>query len=268
MRAGRLWWTQAFAMVRRDLLIDVRYRLVFVIGLIDAALILVSYAFLARVFEGVPPDGYPPVAFVLVGVALADSLTTAVVCLTFGVRYGQQTGTVKVLLAEPISPTRLMSVSLVYPVLRGAVDFMCFLIVAMALGLPAASINAMSVVVVFIVAAAAVLGIGLLSAAATLLFKRGDPVLWALGTATALLSGVLYPTSVLPPWLQRIAAWLPTTHALTAMRAAVIDGAGLASLLPELAIVGAWAGCGLGVGLAAFEAAAHYARREGTWGPL
>lgn len=262
------WWVQTRAVVRRDVLIDVRYRLAFVIGLVDAALILVSYSFLSHVFHDVPPDGYPPRAFVLVGVALADSLTTAVVCLALGMRYGQQTGTVKVLLAEPLTPARLMSLSLVYPVLRGAVDFACFLVVAVWLGVPVAAINPLSVAVVFVAAALAVLGIGVLSAAATLIFKRGDPVLWALGTATALLSGVLYPTSVLPPGLQQVAAWLPTTHALAAMRAAVIDGAGLLALAPHLAVLGAFAVGGLAFGLAAFDGAARYARRAGTLGQL
>jgi ABC-2 type transport system permease protein len=268
MTALARWWAQARAIVRRDILIDVRYRLAFVIGLVDAALILVSYSFLSHVFQGAPPDGYPPRAFVLVGVALTDSLTTAVVCLALGVRYGQQTGTVKVLLAEPLTPARLMSLSLVYPVLRGAVDFACFLLVGMWLGVPVASINPVSVAVVFVASAAAVLGIGLFSAAATLIFKRGDPVLWALGTATALLSGVLYPTSVLPDGLQRVAGWLPTTQALAAMRAAVIDGAGLGALAPHLAALGVFAVGGLALGLAAFDGAARYARRAGTLGQL
>ena len=260
------WRFEAAAMFRRDYLTDLRYRLVFLISLVDAGLLLVSYAFLARVFGAAEPNGYAPLPFLLVGIALTDSLTTALVCLSQGVRNNQQAGTLKALLALPLSPARLMTLSMPYPALRAAIDFVIFMSIAVALGLQVSTINIGATVTVFLLSVAAMASLALLSASFTVVFKRGDPVMWALGAATWLLSGVLYPTDVLPPILMRIASLLPTTHALAAVRATAIDGASLAGIGGDVAVLAGFALIGVPLGLWIFTLAVAHARRAGTLG--
>ena len=260
------WLAQARALFRRDLIVDLRHRMVYVWLVAEAALALISYAFLARVFGGARPDGYEPLPFLLVGIAMTDSVTTSIVYLSQGVRSNQQAGTLKALLAMPISPSRLMMLSMPYPAARAAVDFVLFLGVAMALGLPAAAINGGSSIVVFILAVLSMTGPAVISAAFAVALKRGDPVRWALGAVTWLLSGVLYPTGVLPPFLQAVAWCLPTTHALTAIRATVIDGATLSQVSSHVAVLAGFTLIGIPVSLWLFTAAVAYARREGSIG--
>jgi ABC-2 type transport system permease protein len=262
------WLAEARALFERDWLTDLRYRAVFVVSLVDAGLALVSYGFLARVFGDARPDGYAPLPFLLAGIALTDSLTTGLVSMAQGVRQNQQAGTMKALLALPLSPARVMALSMPYPALRAAVDFAVFLAVGAALGLSLAGINVLSMSVVLVLAIAAVLGLGLMSAAVAVVFKRGDPVMWALGAATWLLSGVLYPVDVLPPLFARLAWCLPTTHALAAMRAAVLDGVPLADLGAHLTALAGFAVVLVPGGLWLFSAAVNYARRKGTLGHL
>jgi len=260
------WRAQARAVFRRDFLTDFRYRLVFLVSFADAGLILLSYAFLARVFGDTRPGGFAPLPFLLVGIALTDSLTTALMCISQGVRHNQQAGTLKAVLALPIAPARLMLLSLPYPVLRAAVDFVLFMCVALALGLPLRPINISATVLVFVLSVAAIASLGLLSASFTVVFKRGDPVLWAMGTMTWLLSGVLYPVDVLPQFFARIASWLPTTHALAAVRATVINGAGIADVRADVAMLAGFALIGIPAGLWIFTQAVNHARRAGTLG--
>ena len=261
-----MWLIQARALFQRDLLIDLRHRLIYLFLIGEAALALISYAFLARVFGASRPDGYEPLSFLLVGIALTDSLTTSVVYLSQGVRSNQQAGTLKALLAMPISSARLMWLSMPYPSVRAAIDFVLFLGVAIALGLPVASINVGATAVVFVLAVGAMTGPAVVSAAFAVAFKRGDPVRWALGSVTWLLSGVLYPTDVLPAVLKAIAWALPTTHALTAIRATVIDGAGLARVTNDVAVLAGFTAIGIPLSLWLFSRAVDYARREGTIG--
>jgi len=261
-----MWLDQLRAVVRRDFLSDLRYPVAFAFGLFDALLLLISYAFLAGVFGDRRPDGYAPLAFLLVGVALTDCLTTALVCLAHGVRNSQQAGTMKALLALPIVPARLMGLSLAYPLLRAALDFVIFMSAAFALGVSFTGMHITAVVATFLLGVSSVCVIGLVSAAFAIAFKRGDPVLWAVGTATWLLSGVLYPTSVLPAWLGVVSALLPTTHALNAMRAAVLDGATWSALAPDLFALLGFDLVGLPLALWALTAAVTYARRTGTLG--
>jgi ABC-2 type transport system permease protein len=260
------WLDQLRAVARRDFLTDVRYPVAFAVGLFDAVIVLVSYSFLAGVFGDHRPDGYTPLAFLLIGIALNDSLTTALVCLALGVRNSQQAGTVKALLVLPLAPARLMLLSMAYPFVRATIDFVVFMIAAGALGVPFAGMHVTGVVVTFVLGVASVSVLGLISASFALVFKRGDPVLWAVGTATWLLSGVLYPTSLLPVWLRFASFLLPTTHALAAMRAAVIDGASWVALAPDLGALLLFDLIGIPAGLWLFTAAVTHAKRTGTLG--
>jgi ABC-2 type transport system permease protein len=51
-----------------------------------------------------------------------------------------------------------------------------------------------------------------------------ESLAWAVIFAVAPISGIYYPISVLPDWLQPIAYSLPSTHVFEGMRAVLIDG--------------------------------------------
>lgn len=261
-----MWLDQFRAVLRRDFLTDLRYPVSFAFGIFDAIVVLFSYSFLAGVFGASRPDGFAPLPFLLIGIALTDSLTTTLVTLALGVRNSQQAGSMKALLALPLAPERLMILSMGYPIVRGTFDFTVFALAAVALGVGWQHANVPAVLVTFALALVSALVVGLVSASFTLVFKRGDPVLWAVGTATWLLSGVIYPTSVLTPWLAWLSRLLPTTHALAAMRMAVIDGGAWAKLSPDLTALLAFDAVGIPAGLWLFTAAVTHARRAGTLG--
>jgi ABC-2 type transport system permease protein len=78
-----------------------------------------------------------------------------------------------------------------------------------------------------------------------------------------LVSGVYYPTTVLPAWLQALSVISPATYVIEGMRRALLDGADLASLWPLV-----WPALLVGVlsiplGLRAFVMAERYAKRTG-----
>jgi len=58
---------------------------------------------------------------------------------------------------------------------------------------------------------------------------------WALVGISSVVSGMMYPVSVLPVWLQRVARLVPVTYALEGMRSALLGHAGLRDLWPSLA---------------------------------
>ena len=78
-----------------------------------------------------------------------------------------------------------------------------------------------------------------------------------------LISGVYFPVSVLPGWMQPLARLSPATYVLEGMRAALLDGAGTGTLfgyLGRLVFIGVIA---IPVGLAVFRQAEKYAKRTG-----
>jgi ABC-2 type transport system permease protein len=78
-----------------------------------------------------------------------------------------------------------------------------------------------------------------------------------------LVSGVYYPVEILPGWMQLLSTISPATYVIRGMRAALLDGADLASLWPEV-----WPALVVGVisvplGLRLFVAVERYAKRTG-----
>lgn len=98
-------------------------------------------------------------------------------------------------------------------------------------------------------------GLGVLSASYLLVFKRGDPVKWALLGVSGLVSRVMYPVSVLPRPLplQWIARLVPVTYSLEGMRAAILGHASMAELWPVIRDLLAFAVVLLPVSFAAFS---------------
>ncbi|OFV95340.1 MAG: hypothetical protein A3F68_12345 [Acidobacteria bacterium RIFCSPLOWO2_12_FULL_54_10] len=74
-----------------------------------------------------------------------------------------------------------------------------------------------------------------------------------------LLGGVFYPLEVLRPLL-------PITHALTGMRMAILEGAPLSLLAPQIGALALFAALGLPLSLWLFQAGMHWTRTSGSLG--
>jgi ABC-2 type transport system permease protein len=106
--------------------------------------------------------------------------------------------------------------------------------------------------------------LGIMAAGVIMVIKRGDPITSIISYFALLLGGIYYPIEVLPDWLQAIARLLPITHAINAMRAALLNGAGLAELRSSLLILGGFAVVLTPLALIVFRAAVEKAKSEGT----
>lgn len=77
---------------------------------------------------------------------------------------------------------------------------------------------------------------------------------------------MLYPTSSLPTGLERLAAWLPSTHALNGCRATMLDGALVSDVWSSIMMLGGWADIGVPLGRWLLARVMQGAREEGTLG--
>ncbi len=109
------------------------------------------------------------------------------------------------------------------------------------------------------------LGLGMLSAAFILVFKRGDPVSWLLNGLTRLFSGIYFPLTLLPLWAQKSALLLPMTHSIRIIRASV-EGSPVSSLGPSFLALAVFSAILLPLGLLAFSAAVRISKTEGSLG--
>jgi ABC-2 type transport system permease protein len=130
--------------------------------------------------------------------AVNGYMSTSLACYANSIRGGHPLGTLKMVLATPTSPLQFIFLSSLYPIVRAVVDASLYLAAGSLLGLSTANANYPGVVLIFVFSELAFSSIGILSATFTLVFKRGDPLLWLFGGLSWLLGGVYYPIDILP----------------------------------------------------------------------
>lgn len=101
--------------------------------------------------------------------------------------------------------------------------------------------------------------VGLMVSGLVLRYGLGaETIAWAAIFAVAPISGVYYPVSALPDWLQPAAWLLPSSHVFEGMRALLIDATFRGDLLLRaFGLNVLYIAAGAGVFLAAFHAARH-----------
>jgi ABC-2 type transport system permease protein len=118
--------------------------------------------------------------------------------------------------------------------------------------------------VVLVVASVSFIGIGMMMSVLPLISPEKGTQLGFVAQGTLLVvSGVYYPVSVLPEWMQWIAKISPATYALDGIRKAILEGAGLSAMWSDLwplLLIGA---VSIPLGLWVFARGETYAKRHG-----
>lgn len=227
----------------RDLRIASTYRSPVVLELIEALFGAAMFYYVARFVDSPQlrqtlPQGTTYFAYALVGFVFFDYLHAALDSFDRSLQEARDTGTLEPLLVTQVPLPVIIAGSAVYPFLATTLRIAVYLgWGALFFGFPARSANWFSVIAVLLATLLAFSGMGILSAAYLLLFKRGNPSKWFLLSVSSVAGGMLFPVSILPDWLQVVAHFNPVTYALAAMRAALLDGASLLQVARPLSIL-------------------------------
>jgi len=261
----KLW-----AFLKRDFLIETSYRFGMLLQLSSIVFTIAGYYYLAR-FVGlsgfsadkVGTQGY--FAFVLIGVAVHEYLTTSLEAFSRGIRESQLAGTLGALLSTQTSLPVIILLSAAYPLLWTSLVVMVYLAIGIGIfGVRFADGSLGAAGIILLLSIVAFSGLGTLSASFVMVFKRGNPVVWMFGGLSWLLGGVLYPVAVLPWWLRKASAMLPITYAIEGLRAALLRGAPWQELWPSVAPLLLIAVIIFPLGIVSFQVAARYTRIAGT----
>jgi ABC-2 type transport system permease protein len=269
--SGAVWFSRCLrAFVRRELMATSVYRTTLFMRGLTFALAVVSLIFFAR-FVGAAANphlaryGGSYLAFSIVGFLAAELQQVGLSGMAQRIRMAQIMGVLEAELATPAPPWIVLGTAPVYQLLTAALRSVAYLVAASLLpGVRFGGANWVSVAVTVPLVLAAFGGLGLLTAATTMLVRRSNPVAMVLGALSLLLSGVVYPVSVLPTWLQRTAELLPLTHALEALRGGLLAGATVGELRSSMLALALFAAILIPAGLAAFLHALKRARLDGS----
>jgi ABC-2 type transport system permease protein len=260
------------AFMRRDLLIMLSYRVAFASDLFYIAIQAIMFGFVAELIDPSTLPSYGGVQasyfdFVMIGVVVTTVSGLLLQRVATAIRQEQMIGTLEALLVTPTSPTTVQAGSVAFDLLFIPVRMGLLLAaVAVTLGLgydPSGILPSLVLLAVFV---PFVWGLGLVTAAAIVTFRRGEGVLGVTMSILGLASGAFFPLTLLPNWIQAIAEANPIAIAMEGTREALIGGAGWSALGPELVLLAVLSFAALLAGVAAFRAALAREHRRGTLG--
>jgi ABC-2 type transport system permease protein len=201
----------------------------------------------------------------LIGAVVWSYLGLLFEIVTETVAWERWEGTIEYTFMAPLSrPAHLLGMgafAVVYGVLR---TILLFGVVSAFLDVSYANADFASAMVVLAVSSISFVGIGMMTAVLPLISpEKGTQLGFIAQGLLLVISGVYYPVSVLPQWMQWLSVISPATYTLEGARKAVLDGAGVAALWGEiwpLLLIGVIA---IPAGLAVFAQGEHYAKRHG-----
>ena len=257
-------------MFRRDFAVASSYRFAFLIEMFQALFGAASFYFLSRFVDSPTlqkalPPGTNYFSFALVGIAFFDYLSVALNTFDASLQEARQNGTLENLLVTQTSLPVILAGSSLYPFAWMSLHTTIYFgWGAILFGFPLQGANWLGALIVLVASVLAFCGLGILSASYLLVFKRGNPVNWAILGLSTVVGGMMYPVSVLPRWLQYVARLTPVTYSLEGMRAAILGHASLRELLPSIAALLLFAAILLPVSFAIFSWALRRTKITGT----
>ncbi|MGZ4383082.1 MAG: ABC transporter permease [Gaiellaceae bacterium] len=181
------------------------------------------------------------------------------------VQWERWEGTIEYTFMAPLSrPVHLIGTG-VFAVLYGIVrTALLFVVVAFFFHLHLPNANYLATLVLLAIASVSFIGIGMMTSVLPLISPEKGVQLGFIAQGVLLvISGVYYPVSVLPGWMQALSTISPATYALRGIRSAIIGGAGLTSLWGDiwpLILIGV---ISIPLGLEIFRRGERYAKRHG-----
>jgi ABC-2 type transport system permease protein len=262
------------AFFRRDLLVTWSYKLQFFTDWINLIGQVVVFYFVSGLVNpsAVPSFGGQQASylqFVTIGIAVTSFLQVSLARVTAAIRNEQLQGTLETLLLTPTAPATFQLGSAMYEIAYVPIRVVLFLgFAAVVFGVHYTVAGLPEAVAVLMVFVPFVWGLGVISAAATLTYRRGTSFVGAGASALTITSGAYFPTSAFAsfPILAALAKLNPITLALNAIRDALLGGAGWGSTLKAIAVLLPIAGITLAAGVLAFRAALRREQRRGTLG--
>lgn len=262
-------WRLFLAFLSRDFRTEISYRLAFLLNLSTILFTTVTYYFVARLLgESVrpllAPYGGDYFAFALIGVAFASYFTLGLSGFARNLRLAQTTGTLEAMLMTPAPLSMVILGSAAWNYAFTTFRVVAYLLLGVAMGIELQHANYAGALLTLILAITAFASLGIIAASVIMITKRGEPITGLFSGFATLVGGVFYPVEVLPGWLQKIANLIPITHALRAMRLALLEGAPWHALAPDLLALVLFVVILFPLSLLSFRVAVARAKEEGS----
>jgi ABC-2 type transport system permease protein len=201
----------------------------------------------------------------LIGAVIWSYLGIIFEILTETVAWERWEGTIEYTFMSPLSrPVHLIGMGIFavcYGVVRAGI---VFVVIALFFGLHMPAANFVSALILLAIASISFIGIGMMTAVLPLISpEKGTQLGYIAQGLMLVVSGVYYPVSVLPGWMEWISTISPATYALDGIRDAILSGDGVGQLWDEIWPLILTGVASIPLGLYIFSVGERYAKRHG-----
>jgi ABC-2 type transport system permease protein len=252
-----------YGVVERNFYLTKRYFLWDLAFLLWTIANTLTIVFISRGVDLAPAARNELATKLLVGGVIWAFLGIIFEIVTETVAWERWEGTIEYTFMAPVSrPVHLIGMG-VYAVLYGLVRAAAIFVAVVAfIGIHIPDANYGAAVALLAIASISFIGVGMMTAVLPLISpEKGTQLGFVAQGLMLVVSGVYYPVSVLPSWMQWVAKISPATYALRGNRDQILHGAGLrfADVWPLL-VIGAFS---IPIGLLVFRAGERYAKQHG-----
>ncbi|MGH2448903.1 MAG: ABC transporter permease [Chloroflexota bacterium] len=257
----------SYALVERNVNLSKRYwgwEIAFLVYTIAQSLAIVLTANGMPTVTGQSIHTSTMVLYLAIGTLTWSYMASLFNAIAESVQWERWEGTIEYTMMSPISRLTYMLGSSLFGIVYG-LGRTAFVLIALILmfHLEPNQSGLLPSVAIVAVGSISFVGIGIMAATLPLLFtEKGAQMTYVIEAVLLLISGVYYPISVLPGWMQPFSHLSPATYILSGIRSALLGhgGSDLAASLIPLLIIGAIC-VPLGVWL--YGRAEHFAKRTG-----
>jgi ABC-2 type transport system permease protein len=252
-----------YGVVERNLYLTKRYFLWDLAFLLWTIANTLTIVFISRGVDLTPAARNDLATKLLVGGVIWAFLGIIFEIVTETVAWERWEGTIEYTFMAPVSrPVHLIGMG-IYAVLYGLVRAAAIFVAVVAfIGIHLPHANYGAAIALLAIASISFIGVGMMTAVLPLISpEKGTQLGFVAQGLMLVVSGVYYPVSVLPVWMQWIAKISPATYALRGNRDQILHGAGLRfdDVWPLL-VIGALS---IPIGLVVFRAGERYAKQHG-----
>lgn len=266
MSVARLYLGGALAVAKRDLMIFISYRTIFLSQIFQAVFAVTLFYYVSRLLRvGTFGSADEYFAFVVVGLVVLRVLIATVDQLPRAIRQELVAGTFERMLVSPLGAIGGVVGMMLFPFLSSVVvGAMMVLFATAAFGLPLEWHTAALSLPVALLATLAFAPLALLVGAAVLAVKQATGATPAIIALLTLVGGFYFPVTILPDWIEWTSEVQPITPALELMRHLLV-GTPLTdpAWLQVLKLAGFWVVLSL-LSYPVLRAALEWSQRRGT----
>ena len=213
--------------ILRNVKLWTRFTASFYMGILQMVSEAAVFLFIGRWVTN--DSGVQYVSFVILGLAFARFLFATISGCYSSLSIGHSSAMLEPILLSPSSVNLMVIGDLIWTYINTSLYVVCYLLLGWAFGMRIEMGfqlvgMALGVLVLSILS---VLGFGYMSAAMFMLANAkggNEPINWFISTLQGLVSGVYFPISVMPNWLQWISLCLPQTYGIDAARRLLLVG--------------------------------------------